>query len=428
MRFRYLLLHFLIVAGCIMSHQALNSAQTGDESRSDSRIELLTKVSELMADAAAESGTGTLSADALKKSAALILEASRSESDAARKKYLEALSTDLPQMNFASSNRLWMEMDVGGPDIIIQMDDKGHNRLTAVFMPLPEASGRVRRMVELVDKFSVRTFAQVKSAAVRPRVLPEFIVARLLAPKAWDWMSVIHPQMLPPGEAVYRVVLFENVIRSYFDGVLSPLADKIFSPQIRALVDFEGCFDHVVLHKISHLFGPVVVETAADKILMSRERLKEYYYAIEEVKADTAAVLHFSAMGGNQSAERRNAKRALTVYILQLVAKLSGNLKGREAHPFLLQFNHLIINEGIAYNLEKSEIVIDFAEAKRSVEHLLNSVIKIEASGSHSAAKKLVKEYTVQTNILKRVKKLLDPESPALPQPESESAADTGKN
>ena len=407
---------FFFLIWTVPLHELFPAQKGEDTVGRELLIKLLTDASDLIIKAKPELGSGALPQDVFERSAALLLEASQKVGIPAQQQYLQTLSKDIREGDLTSSNQLWLEKDVGGPDIIVRIAKKSKNTVAAVFSPLPEASTRVGQIIDAVDAMSAQTFAQVKSATRPPRVFPEFVVARLLKPEKFNRMVLIHPQPLLAGSAKFKVVVFENVIRSYYGDVLSPAAEKIYNSQIRRFIDFDAYFVHLILHKISHMLGPAVVDTKSDSVVLPEQRLKDIYYTIEEVKADTAAVINFSALGENKSAAQKNTKKALAIYILQLVSKLTGDLKSAEVRPFLIQFNFLLRQEGIFYNLEKDEILIDFVKAKKAVENLFNSVLKIEMSGDYSNAKKLVKDYSTQTNVVDRVQKLLGKTAPKLPR------------
>ena len=105
---------------------------------------------------------------------------------------------------------------------------------------------------------------------------------------------------LPNDERVREVkgskkVLLKNVMRAKYDGILTPIADRVLPDGGADQISFEAFYQFTLHHELSHGIGPGKI-TLDGRDTEVRLELKDLYSAFEEAKADVLGVYDIYAL------------------------------------------------------------------------------------------------------------------------------------
>jgi len=340
-----------------------------------------------------------------KKISNLLNEASNISSNEEQKKYLSSLSNDILKGKFISSNLKWMEMRKNKVDIILEPETKSNKIKIFIFLNNVKKTEQVNQYIQNIDKFLENLESGKRQISINPSVLPSINVYSMILPLKLNRYILIKPESKEYKEKIgYKLIILENVMQSYYKQILKPIAQKVLTKKDIALVDFESYFCHVVLHRISHFLGPVIVDNKPN-LTYIYESLGNYFDFIEEIKADTLAIHNFPVLIKQKEEKKEN--NIYITYLIVLLEKLRNEPEKETNKPYLVQFNYLLKNGGIVFNINNKKLLFNIKKMKNSIKELALKVIDIENRGSIKNAEILINSYGSIPNELKEIKKIL---------------------
>jgi hypothetical protein len=198
---------------------------------------------------------------------------------------------------------------------------------------------------------------------------------------------------LPNDERVVREkgskrVMLRNVQQAKFRATLTPIAERVLSPEARADLSFDAFFTHIVAHELAHGLGPHQSPRGTP-----RQALKEHYSALEEAKADATGLFllqHFfdrgnSPLGGGEAAERR----LYTTYLASTFRSVRFGLHEAHGRGTALQVRWFR-DRGAFLPRPDGTFAVDVPRMKAAVRELVHELLTIEANGDYEAAGKLL--------------------------------------
>jgi hypothetical protein len=289
-----------------------------------------------------------------------------------------------------------------------------------------------RRFDRMQDKLEQKKNADVPYSA-RP---PAIKIARLLYSSAPDRVSLVYPIYRGGDAGDFKIVIFKNLIERYTDCILAPIARKILVDQTAALIgdksvlvpteaDGESCLSNLVMHRIAHHIGPVFTlqvkmeeQDAGDDRFMSEDEAKktgqkggkkaspasskdtklekelitvaqslgDNFAMVEELKAWTIALHNTSMLIDEGLIPREKEVNIYATYLAFLVDRLRRDPSDSINKAYIVQFNYLLKNGGIFFDINSKKISI----------HLLQFAAALE-----ELAKTVLEKYTIYFSLLK---------------------------
>lgn len=203
------------------------------------------------------------------------------------------------------------------------------------------------------------------------------------------------------GNVGWKQVMIYNVMKAKFNSVGMEIAERIIADTEN--ISFEPLFTFVLLHEISHGLGPAYRENGKEV----SKALGSFFSAVEETKADIGALFLLLKSGGKFGIKKYEIQLIITTYLATLFRSVRFGI--HEAHGIsnIIQFNWFTEKGNI--NSEKGIYSINSNNITESAEELLNTVCRLEASGSEKDAEAFLKKYGKPSKeLLSTVEKLSD--------------------
>ena len=198
----------------------------------------------------------------------------------------------------------------------------------------------------------------------------------------------------------FELILLEDVIRGYYDAHVRPLGESILDAGWRAKINFQAYYTALLLHRISHFYGPVEV-TIQKTQLPVNERLKDLLYVFEEIRADTAFLANLSLWENQEPAIKK--QEVFTTFLVALIDRLKFDFKGKSTLPYLIEFNYLMKQGGCFYDLNQRSLSVDIKKFSTAVKMLLTRSLQVLQQGNFKEAESFIKPYSKTSKVLKEL-------------------------
>jgi hypothetical protein len=139
-----------------------------------------------------------------------------------------------------------------------------------------------------------------------------------------------------------------------------------------------------IFHLIFHSIGPFYMED--EKSIIVKDRLKEFFYPIEEMKAELLSYLFVDFLIKQGKLEQNGVETNFVIYLL--------NQKGKKGlYPISRNFllNYLLDKGGIF--MEKNKIILNIQKITPALSLLLSDIVEMEYKGDYVQAQKIIKKY-----------------------------------
>lgn len=320
------------------------------------------------------------------------------------KDYFFALARDVLTDDFSESHSLWTELEGRTGNLILRQGQDRKKMECFVLGIHRHWTDRAARYLTLIEKMKANSTMKSNRTDLPVTVSYPIVVADVATTSGNHRLSLIHPPDLAEGESKpSRIIFFRNLARRYFDIILSPLAVRILGPATAGNVRFDAFMSNLIMHKIAHLLGPYTVGSKSEDLVTVASKLGDLFHCIEEIKADTVAMSNTEVLVAAKVISRKHDRRILATQIIQLLDKARSEPGEPNRLPSLIQIHYLLKNGGLVFNVDSQILMVDFNELKDNLEKLMFQVLKIQESGSPSAANRLIKDYGWVPAVMKRL-------------------------
>ncbi len=188
-------------------------------------------------------------------------------------------------------------------------------------------------------------------------------------------------------------VMLKNMLEAKYYGILVPIKDRILDTADQDKPSFEGFFNFVLMHEISHGLGPgkIVVNGSETTV---KEQLKELYSTIEECQADTLSIYNtqylIDAPDSPMPAGLEDALYAS--YLAGMFRSIRFGTGSAHGGAITIQLNWHLKNGGFNVTPE-GRFYLDVENLKASVRSLATTLLTIELTGDYDGAKALMDNY-----------------------------------
>jgi hypothetical protein len=296
------------------------------------------------------------------------------------------------------------------------------NKVEIVFLPVPASDTTITRKYDtyiyvndeaetLKYERYTRSFEQIQgnlpykvksdiSFTNRP---PSIKIARLVFSSNPNAASIVYPgpEMISlynyPIRA-YKIVIFKNRTDAYVDSVLKLIGTRIIGEAAAipasADVDSESYLSNLVMHRISHHFGRVFLimpkkdkPSAADEkddaddnttvakgvpeekeIKLFSDLVKDNFPLIEDIKTDVVSIYNVSYLKKEGSILPGDEIVMYNTYLASLLDRLRRNPNDPSGKSALIQFNYLLKEGAVVFNITTKKLSVQAAVFVDAVE------------------------------------------------------------
>ena len=199
-----------------------------------------------------------------------------------------------------------------------------------------------------------------------------------------------------------KQIMIKNILKAKYEKISKPIALKILTNEDYPKVSFEGIFNIILLHEITHSLGPAFINIDGKEKTVG-EFLKEQTWTIEECKADVVGMYNIMYL---MKLKKKNPlpvnlnKSLFASYLIRLFRNIRFGAHTAHGRAVLLQLNFHKQNKGFIIN-NNGKYLINESELKKSIDSLAKKILMIQATGNKSLADNLIKKYSVETEEIK---------------------------
>ena len=145
-----------------------------------------------------------------------------------------------------------------------------------------------------------------------------------------------------------------------------------------------------MLHRLSHYFGPIFVDRQEDTVVLIKDKLKDVFFYLEEVRAEAMAIFSVQALVEDKLLNEDQDKNIYATYLASLFKRISADPKSKTGTTALIQFNQHLKNGAVTYDLNSKKMKMDTKQMEKSAKRLVMSTTKGEKSASYEDAQRLI--------------------------------------
>ncbi len=204
---------------------------------------------------------------------------------------------------------------------------------------------------------------------------------------------------LPNDERVVKAkgskrVMLRNVQEAKFQNVLTPIAAVALAPGERTHLSFEQFFTHILAHELMHGLGPHEI-TVNGRKTTARQEMKELSSALEEAKADIAALFALQYLMESGRLDRSTEHELYTTYLAGVFRSVRFGINEAHGKGMAVQFNYLLDEGGFVLDPTTGLFSVDLQKIKPAVTKLTGRIMDIQARGAYEEAKDLLTTYGI---------------------------------
>ncbi|GAA5800844.1 hypothetical protein EDC94DRAFT_642427 [Helicostylum pulchrum] len=188
-----------------------------------------------------------------------------------------------------------------------------------------------------------------------------------------------------------KLVLIKNVQEGKFDKVLKPIASQVLAHDQLQHLTKDAFTTHVLLHEVCHSNGP---HHTLDGHTV-RSKLQEYHSALEEAKADIAALFAADLMVDRGTIDNVTQKEFWVTFLASAFRSIRFGIQ--EAHGLgqAIQLNYLVEKGGFQCDEKTRLFSVDFEKIQAAVSDLTRDILILQGDGDKKAVDDFVKKYGV---------------------------------
>ena len=385
----------------------LNIGDKKIDETSKKQLALFLQISKLVEEINQKSPTDDISDNLKNKLSDVFKKTSDVSKDIPLKKYLNSLSVNVLKGTFFSNIPEWHDLSENEVEIILKSHPETKRVEVDILLNNKEFFNVVKKYISVVDKM-LENVAVQQSFAISSKILnPIRVFDIYFSSSPENFISIYPDNQVSNAENPFKILVYTNVMKLYFNTLIKAVSNTILEKKWADCVDFGSYFSNLIMHRISHYLGPSVLGKKAEEITLVDAELKDLFYSIEEIRADTMAITNVSVLIKGNIIPKEKEKNIYATYVAQLLEKLRDNQQSVAKLPLLIQLNYILKNEGIIFDINKKKISLKMKELKRCIKELMLEVTEIERIGSYSKAEIFIKKYNYIPSKLREINKNL---------------------
>jgi hypothetical protein len=194
-------------------------------------------------------------------------------------------------------------------------------------------------------------------------------------------------------------VLLRNVMKAKFEGILTPIAERLLAPEELSRISAEAFFHHTLLHELSHGLGPGRIRVGGVETEV-RLALSDKHSALEEAKADVMGMYNVLFLMERGVLDPEGRASTLSTYLAGLFRATRFGVEEAHGCSNALQF-HWLLERGVVRRDEATgRFSIDHDEAPRAFRELLREILMLQATGNREGARDMLSRYGAMSEML----------------------------
>jgi hypothetical protein len=339
----------------------------------------------------------------------LLKKAAEISTEEAQREYLDALAAGVKSNDFDSSSSKWLNGSGYKVDIIIKPRPGKKTRALDMYVMLKhtEYTEKARKYISILDKMVENIPVREDLAPFDISLISPIIVSEVVFSSRPDQFILVfpdNPAKDKPNE--FKIVIFSNILASYFKKFIEPLAKQVFSKTVAEAVDFDSYLSNIILHRLSFYLGPIFIAQQGDGVVLIKDRLKNMFYYVEDIRAEAAAISNIQVLIDEKMIKEELKKNIYSTYVVSLLRRIILDPKGKTAMPALFQFNQLLKSGGITFDINTKKLGIDKKQLGNGVRRLTLMAAQYEKAGNYEEIERLIKG--VATNPSDELKELFE--------------------
>jgi hypothetical protein len=331
---------------------------------------------------------------------------------------------------------------------------------TVIYLNLPDDTQKFEEYTTIFAEMQDNLPRGPKQEMPYSPLIPSFKISQLIFSSRPSEFSLVYPDITdePASEKYgeekgFKIIVFKNLINAYFEEVLKPISGRVLTDERLWDVDCDSYLSNIIMRRISHHLGPVFMirdedEEDEDEKYLDEEKLKkrrpkkkkkkkevkelktipeilkDSFPIIEAVKSQMIALHNTSVLIKNGLISEDKDINIYTTYLVSLIDQLRRSPRGvdiRRAGKIsfwdtileddksenflsaLIQFNFLLQQEGIIFNINSQKIDVDPLKFKDAVEKLTGDILRLLGNPTYSTAKRFIDQKVVFPPQLKEI-------------------------
>ena len=190
-----------------------------------------------------------------------------------------------------------------------------------------------------------------------------------------------------------KKVMLKNVMNAKFEKCWIPIVNIVLAEKDLERVSFDGYFNHVLMHEISHGLGPGNIIMDGRETTVNKE-LKELYSTIEECKADILGILNTQFLIDKKVLPKELENTLYASYLGGMFRSIRFGIGEAHGGGVAIQLNYCL-DKG-AFRIDKDgKFSVNNGRIKSSLRDLASETLLIQAEGNYEGAKQLIDKYRV---------------------------------
>ncbi|MBN2030403.1 peptidase [bacterium] len=190
-----------------------------------------------------------------------------------------------------------------------------------------------------------------------------------------------------------KKVMLKNVMNAKFEKCWIPIVNTVLAEKDLERVSFDGYFNHVLMHEISHGLGPGQITIDGVETTVNRE-LRELYTTIEECKADVLGVLNTQFLIDKKVLPKELENALYASYLGGMFRSIRFGIGEAHGGGVAIQLNYCL-DKGAFHVESDGKFSVYDRRIKSTVRDLAEEILLIQAEGNYGAAKELIEKYRI---------------------------------
>ena len=301
---------------------------------------------------------------------------------------------------------------------------------TFIFINDTEETRKYEGYIDIFDKMQDHVPQGKDKAVPFTSLVPRLKIAHLVYSSSPGQVSIVFPDRdVFNRDGRFKILIFKNLIDAYVQCILKPIAGKIWenNPFQPVVIDSDSYLSNLVMYKMAHHMGPMfammpkktdqdikkemelrkrqrTIQDPDMQQILEREQARQKEEAIKEMeekrdaakeielklivdvigpwfaiskdlKAGVISIHNTSTLIENGLLPQKVADNIYATYIVTLLDKIRKDPSGRGSLGSIIQFNYLLRNEAIRFNIGTKRISLQSYLFAGVIEKLAQLVI-----------------------------------------------------
>jgi hypothetical protein len=281
------------------------------------------------------------------------------------------------------------------------------NRLMSMVVFLKEEK-ETQQCLEWSRRFEIiqDSLPYVKKPDVSIRgYAPSIYVARLVYSTLPHTISLVYP---PPelfysrDSKTFKVIVFKDQVEAYVQCVLKPIAGRVLTGSLPMEVDTDSFMTNLVMQRFALHMGPVfdvrIAKQAAEsfesddddvirgetdtvdkqkrELLTMAQIMGQQFPLAEELKSRAIAIHNISTLLEEGLISKEHKIDIYATYLVTLLDRLRKKSDGQLNKAHIAQFNFLLRQGGIAFNINDRKLILQPGHFPQAAEEMAKIVLK----------------------------------------------------